>query len=85
MDVVNGCVIATPGTPSAMSTGNDAEATSPAPSFQHLEQRCVLRRDHHLDVQAVALRELAQQLVLEPHLFAAPQKEGCGTVSGDDA
>ena len=54
-------------------------------SFQHLEQRRVLRRDDHLDVQIMALRELAQELELEAHLLAAPHEEGRRVVPGDDA
>ena len=45
----------------------------------------MLRRNHHLDVQILAIRELAEQFVFEPHLFAAPQEESRRVVSSDDA
>ena len=55
------------------------------PSFEHVEQRCVLRSDHHLDMQVLAFGEFAQQLVLEADLLAAPQEERRRVVAGDDA
>ena len=52
---------------------------------EHFEERLAVRREHHLDVQIEPPRELAQQLVLEAHLLAAPQEEGRRVVAGDDA
>ena len=56
-----------------------------APAFEHVEQRCVLRSDHHLDEQPLATCEFFQQLEFEADLLAAPQEEGRGVVARDDA